>query len=160
MSEYELYHYGVLGMKWGIRKARKRGTNYVYKSHGQKKWERKLAKAQKQGTDTTEATNKLATYKARDRARQNYAAQTKTGHAIVRGILLGPIGAGSYNRARAAGAKVGDAVASGILTNIMGTSGVVGTKYLENSSARRDAGVAPNKWDKRYGSVVSTLNKR
>nr|DAE20903.1 MAG TPA: hypothetical protein [Siphoviridae sp. ctgBD49] len=160
MFDNELYHYGVLGMKWGIRKARKSGTNYVYKSHGQKKWERKLAKAQKQGTDTTEATNKLATYKARDRARQNYAAQTKTGHAIVRGILLGPIGAGSYNRARAAGAKVGDAVVSGILTNIMGTAGVVGTKYFENSSARRDAGVAPNKWDKRYGSAVSTLNKR
>ena len=33
MPDCELYHYGVLGMKWGIRKARKRGMEYQYKSH-------------------------------------------------------------------------------------------------------------------------------
>ena len=33
----ELYHYGVLGMKWGVKRARKNGASYVYKSHGQKK---------------------------------------------------------------------------------------------------------------------------
>ena len=42
----ELMHYGVIGMRWGIRRARKNGSSYTYKSHGQKKYERKLNKLQ------------------------------------------------------------------------------------------------------------------
>lgn len=68
--EYELYHYGVLGMKWGIRKARKNGIQYTYKSHGQKKWEKKLAKERQKGKDTSKAERKLAAYKTRDSRRQ------------------------------------------------------------------------------------------
>ena len=41
----ELYHYGVLGMKWGIRRAAKKGTTYTYKSHTTKKYEKKYQKA-------------------------------------------------------------------------------------------------------------------
>lgn len=39
----ELYHYGVIGMRWGVRRARRNGSDYTYKSHGQKKWEKKSA---------------------------------------------------------------------------------------------------------------------
>ena len=31
-NDNELYHYGVKGMKWGIRRAQKRGQNYLVKS--------------------------------------------------------------------------------------------------------------------------------
>lgn len=41
MEQNELYHYGVLGMKWGRRKARKSGGSYKYKSHTTKKYEKK-----------------------------------------------------------------------------------------------------------------------
>lgn len=33
----ELYHYGVLSMKWGMRRAYNKGVDYQYKSHAQKK---------------------------------------------------------------------------------------------------------------------------
>lgn len=45
MGENELYHYGVLGMKWGHRKAQKNGNAYSYKSHTTKKYEKKSIKA-------------------------------------------------------------------------------------------------------------------
>ena len=37
----ELMHYGVVGMKWGHRKARQRGTEYTYQSRYTKKQARK-----------------------------------------------------------------------------------------------------------------------
>ena len=40
----ELYHYGVLGMKWGMRRAYNKGVDYQYKSHAQKKYEKKVEK--------------------------------------------------------------------------------------------------------------------
>lgn len=107
----ELYHYGVIGMKWGMRKARKQGTNYTYKSHGQKKWEKKLQKMQtidkpvnrKTADKIKQAQRKLDTFKKRDKNRQTYAESTTVGKSVAKGLLMGPFGAGNYNRLRAAG---------------------------------------------------------
>lgn len=154
MSDYELYHYGVLGMKWGIRKARKKGVEYTYKSHGQKKWEKKLAKAQSKGKDTSKAESKLATYKERDKARQSYAEHTKTGHAVARALLLGAWGNGSYSRARAAGSSIGSSVVQGVIFPMFGWIGVGISKASENSSARARAGVE----EKRLGRKTDKEN--
>lgn len=102
----ELKHYGVLGMKWGQRKADKAGTSYTYKSHGQKKYEKKLNKqiskgAKKSAIRATES--RLKTYKNRDANRQRYAETTTVGRTVAKGLLLGPFGSGNYNRLRAAG---------------------------------------------------------
>lgn len=102
----ELYHYGVLGMRWGMRKARKQGSDYTYKSHGQKKWEKKVNKMQTKGRDKykiKQAQRKLDTFKKRDRNRQTYAESTTAGRSVAKGLLMGPFGAGNYNRLRAAG---------------------------------------------------------
>lgn len=41
----ELYHYGVVGMKWGVRRARKKGVDYTYTSHGTKSYAKRAKKS-------------------------------------------------------------------------------------------------------------------
>lgn len=43
----ELYHYGVLGMRWGIHRARKKGTDYTYKSVETRRYSRAAKKSEK-----------------------------------------------------------------------------------------------------------------
>ena len=50
MANDELMHYGVLGMKWGMRKAYSKGAPYTYKSHGQKKYEKRVNKLEKKNS--------------------------------------------------------------------------------------------------------------
>ena len=101
----ELTHYGVLGMKWGIRKAEKRGGTYTYKSHGQKKFEKKLARYETKGESAdkiSKTRNKLDVIKVRDENRQEYARTANLGKSFVKMITMGPIGMGTYNRYRSA----------------------------------------------------------
>lgn len=122
----ELYHYGVLGMKWGIRKARKNGTTYTYKSHGQKKWEKKLAKERQEGKDTSKAERKLAAYKTRDSHRQSYVSSRSTGRLLASKLVFNLDGADAYRRARASGASVGKSYINYLLSG--NTSGMMELK--------------------------------
>ena len=156
MSDYivtkdgELKHYGVVGMKWGHRKAQNAGTSYTYKSHGQKKWEKKLNKAKAKPNNEkalTKAENKLEFYKKRDENRQNYAQSTSVGKSVAKGILMGPIGSGQYNRLRAAGVNRGISfLASNILvSSVSAPVGYLATRAVESHVAKRDV-----EMDKRY----------
>lgn len=134
-TDNELYHYGVLGMKWGIRRAQKKGQNYTYKSHGQRKWDKKLNKATNKGTNSAKiekATRKLSMYKTRDKARQSYAESTTVGKTVVRNLLLGPFSNGSYTRLRASGMSRLPSAAISILAYPVEP---FLTKTVENSSA-------------------------
>lgn len=59
MNEEYLQHYGVLGMKWGVRK---KGANYRYKSHYTKKLENKAGRASRRG----DLANAYSLYKQAD----------------------------------------------------------------------------------------------
>lgn len=103
-----LMHYGVLGMKWGQRRARKFAA--------------KSAKASAKGK-----TKKAQKYKAKSEQIKSYhqkmggkktyerVAKTSTGKAIAQSILMGTYGSLKYNEARAKGQKRGKAAVNGLL---------------------------------------------
>lgn len=123
MRDNELYHYGVLGMRWGIRRAAKQGKTYTYKSHGQKKYERKLNKQVSKNTNSLKVQktkNQLETFKKRDANRQKYAENTTAGRSFAKALLMGPFGSGNYNRLRAAGhTRLYSAGVSNIVTSTL-----------------------------------------
>lgn len=136
----ELYHYGVVGMKWGIRRAKKRGETYQYKSFGQKHYEKKLAKQTAKGASAekiAETKSNLRMTKARDKARQKYAESTTVGKSIAKGLLFGAVGSGNYNRLRAAGVSRGESAVVAMLgTYVVPGVGIVATKAYENRKTR------------------------
>lgn len=133
----ELKHYGVLGMKWRMRRAAKKGIEYSYKSHGQKKYEKKLNKLQSKQTSKSnskkieKAKSKLSMYKARDLNRVDYAKKTSTGKAVVKQLLLGPSGSGAYSRYRSAG--------YGKVLSVLGSRLPITSKIVENNAAKNRA---------------------
>ena len=124
----ELYHYGVIGMKWGIRKAKKQGLTYNYKSTAQKHYEKKVAKLKQKGASAKKIAKQetmLETTKLRDSRRQAYAERTSLGKIFLQSLLTGGSGR-VYATARASGAGRALSYVSAIhntLSRINGGSG-------------------------------------
>lgn len=147
-SSDELYHYGVLGMKWGMRRASKKGDTYTYKSHGQKKYEKKVESLKtsnrKNGQEKlARAKTKLSVYQQRDKNRQSYASKTNLGKSVVKQMLMGPIGSGSYSRYRAAGnSRVKAFLKSNIISSTLSSPVTVPlSRRRELKTAKKQLGI-------------------
>lgn len=128
-----LAHYGVLGMKWGVRRARKaseKAAMYRIQANDYKVSDSttKLSSKQKSKMNATRSkllakstkyANKAARITAKHKAyagtAYNYTKNQSTGKAYVKSILFSGYGALKYNQARATGASRGKAALEGTL---------------------------------------------
>jgi hypothetical protein len=126
----ELTHYGVLGMKWGVRRANKTGGTYKYKSLDTKVYEKKAAKAKERGN--TEKYKKFQQYSKKsaefDKKLQDVATNMSAGRTIATVLLSGTSGAKTYAAAQAHGYNK---TVSTAMSTVMGMlSGPIGNVIL------------------------------
>lgn len=107
----ELMRYGVLGMKWGQRRARK--------------YSEKAGRASAKGNKTAASkyaakSKKIESYHKNMAGKKTYDRVKKmsTGKALAQSYVFGTYGAMKYNQARAKGVSRGKAAVNGLLYDI------------------------------------------
>ena len=149
VREDELYHYGVLGMKWGQHRVRRNEEKAKLSRQSAKEWDEMARYAKKRGqtskvekytryasedrADSTKYANKARQIKAKHeklaggKAAYEYTKKQSTGKALVKSYLFGTYGAMKYNEARSKGVTRGRAAVDGVLYGIgnSATSGIL-----------------------------------
>ena len=149
VREDELYHYGVLGMKWGQHRVRRNEEKAKLSRQSAKEWDEMARYAKKRGqtskaekytryasedrADSTKYANKARQIKAKHeklaggKAAYEYTKKQSTGKALVKSYLFGTYGAMKYNEARSKGVTRGRAAVDGVLYGMgnYATSGIL-----------------------------------
>lgn len=144
-SPDELYHYGIVGMKWGKRRAAARGQSYTYTSHSTKKYNKKVAKLSKkkklskaQQEDLTNYKNRAKRSAQHDRNMQKLADKTSAGQTTAAILLAGGQNTKGYMQRRAAGKSVGQSASGVVAGNMLGIGGRVGGMIDKSKYIRQD----------------------
>lgn len=112
----ELMHYGVLGMKWGVRKA----NRYAEKA--------KIARASGDKAKASEYEAKSKTLKEKHMRRAggkkayDYSAKESLGKSLLKSYIFSTYGALKYNEARANNVDAGEAALKAALYSFANAS--------------------------------------
>lgn len=117
-SDYELYHHGVKGMKWGVRKEYKSAVKNADKPT------KRMLKAQYKN----DVAKNISLMKA---SGKDYAKNTSVGKKIAQSLILGIVPGIGYRRARGSGA---DRVEAYLATYLAGPWAGVAYRNIEARS--------------------------
>lgn len=131
----ELRHYGVLGMRWGIRRSKEvkgvKANKRKYKGN-KEAYQKDMKKAR------IDAANRL--YSKNSKKTNAEIASWTRGESAARVMLLGSYGTMKYTQAKNRGTDTGKAVVEALLYNWgnnMTGSVLSGLEYLDNRAARK-----------------------